>query len=141
MACWLLKTEPSSYSFEDLAREGRTVWEGVGNALALRHLRAARQGDEALVYHTGDEKAVVGIARVVSDPYPDPRQDDPRRVVIDLEPVRRLPEPVSLLDIKADPAFRDFDIRQEALDFIEIPPAFMQFLSSSHQGRVSSSRR
>lgn len=122
MACWLLKTEPGSYSFGDLARDGRTVWEGVSNALAQKHLRAARAGDEALVYHTGDEKSVVGLARIASDPYPDPGDAEGRRVVVDLEPVRRLPEVVTLGEIKADPAFREFDlVRNSRLSVMPVP--------------------
>lgn len=108
MSRWLLKTEPSTYSFADLVRDGRTTWDGVSNPAALGHIRAMKKGDEALVYHTGDEKAAVGIARVASDPYPDPKQKDPRLVVVDLEPVRALPRPVTLRAVKADPRFADF---------------------------------
>ena len=108
MSRWLLKTEPSTYAFADLVRDGRTTWDGVSNPAALGHLRAMKKGDEALVYHTGDEKAAVGIARVASDPYPDPKQKDPRLVVVDLEPVRALPRPVTLKAVKADPRFADF---------------------------------
>ena len=108
MSRWLLKTEPSTYAFADLVRDGRTTWDGVSNPVALGHLRAMKKGDEALVYHTGDEKAAVGIARVASDPYPDPKQKDPRLVVVDLEPVRALPRPVTLKAVKADPRFADF---------------------------------
>jgi predicted RNA-binding protein with PUA-like domain len=122
MACWLLKTEPGSYGFSDLLRDGSTVWEGVANALAQKHLRAARRGDEALVYHTGDEKSVVGVARIASDPYPDPGDAAGKRVVVDLEPVRRLPEAVTLAEIRADPAFRDFDlVRQSRLSVMPVP--------------------
>lgn len=122
MSCWLLKTEPGTYSFADLLREGRTVWEGVANALAQKHLRAARAGDEALVYHTGDEKAVVGLARVASDPYPDPRHPGGKLVVVELEPVRRLPAAVTLAEVKADPAFRDFDlVRNSRLSVMPVP--------------------
>ena len=105
---WLLKSEPGTYSFSDLVREGRTCWDGVSNPVALSHLRAMQKGDEALFYHTGAEKAIVGVARVASDPYPDPKLDDPRRVVVDLAPVRPLGSPVSLSAVKADPRFRDF---------------------------------
>lgn len=108
MSRWLLKTEPSTYAFADLVRDGRTTWDGVSNPVALGHLRAMKKGDEALVYHTGDEKAAVGVARVASDPYPDPKQKDPRLVVVDLEPVRALPRPVTLKAVKADPRFADF---------------------------------
>jgi len=105
---WLLKTEPSTYSYADLVRERRTTWDGVANPSALSHLRAMRKGDEAFVYHTGDEKAIVGIARVASDAYPDPKLSDPKRVVVDLEPVRPLEAPVTLATVKADKRFADF---------------------------------
>jgi len=105
---WLLKTEPGTYSFSDLTRDGRTCWDGVSNPVALGHLRAMQKGDEALFYHTGAEKAIVGVARIVSDPYPDPTLDDPRRVVVDLAPLRPLDHPVTLAAVKADTRFKDF---------------------------------
>ena len=105
---WLLKTEPSSYSFADLQREQVTTWNGVANPTALRHLRAMKNGDQAMVYHTGAEKAVVGIARIVSNPYTDPALNDPKRVVVDLAPVRTLPKPIQLSAVKADGRFADF---------------------------------
>ena|SRR5438132_10167427 len=105
---WLVKTEPSTYSFSALERDRSTVWDGVTNSLALKHLRAMASGDEVLVYHTGEEKRVVGIAAVVKGPYPDHKQEDPKLTVVDLAPVRRLPQPVTLAAIKADPRFKDF---------------------------------
>lgn len=108
MAFWLLKTEPSTYSFDDLRRDKRTTWDGVSNPVALKHLRAMRKGDQAFVYHTGDEKSIVGLARIASDPFPDPKLDDPSRVVIDLEPGRALRKPVALAAVKADARFADF---------------------------------
>jgi predicted RNA-binding protein with PUA-like domain len=105
---WLLKTEPSTYAFDLLEREGRTTWDGVRNPTALGHLRAITTGDEILIYHTGAEKAVVGVAKALTGAYPDPTAGDPRLVVVDLAPVRRLHAPVPLARIKADPAFADF---------------------------------
>jgi predicted RNA-binding protein with PUA-like domain len=105
---WLLKTEPSTYSYADLERDGRATWDGVSNPVALKHLGAMRKGDEALIYHTGDVKAVVGIARVASDSYPDPKLSDPKRVVVDLEPVRPVGRPITLAAVKADKRFADF---------------------------------
>jgi predicted RNA-binding protein with PUA-like domain len=105
---WLLKTEPSTYSFDDLRRDKRTTWDGVSNPVALKNIRAMRKGDQAFVYHTGDEKAIVGVARIASDPFADPKLDDARRVVIDLEPVRALRKPVTLAAVKADRRFADF---------------------------------
>ncbi len=106
-AYWILKTEPSTYSFDQLVRDGSAVWDGVSNPLALKHLRAMQPGDEALIYHTGDEKAVVGLARVTSAAYPDPKAKDPKLVVVELKPAKRLKRPVILAVIKAEPAFQD----------------------------------
>lgn len=107
---WLVKTEPGTYSWADLERDGRTVWDGVKNALALKHLNAVAKGDEVLVYHTGDEKAAVGIARAARGAYPDPKQKDARLVVVDLEPVRPLSRPVSLAGMRASAALEGFDL-------------------------------
>jgi predicted RNA-binding protein with PUA-like domain len=109
-AKWLFKSDPDTYSFADLERDGQTVWDGVSNNLALKHLRNARRGDQALIYHTGDEKAVVGLAEITSDPYPDPKQKDSRLVVVDLEARERLARPVSLDEIKKQAALKDFDL-------------------------------
>jgi predicted RNA-binding protein with PUA-like domain len=108
--CWLIKTEPSAYSFARLEADGRTTWDGVKNPVALKHLAAMRSGDEAFVYHTGDEKAVIGLARVVSDPVPDMKANDPRMVTVDLVPLRRLRRPVTLKEVKANRDLRDFDL-------------------------------
>ena len=104
---WILKTEPSTYSFDQLEHDKTAVWDGVKNNLALKHIRQMSPGDRVLVYHTGDEKAVVGLAEVVSIPYPDPKQKDPKLVVVDLKALGRLPKPVTLGAIKADKAFAD----------------------------------
>ena len=104
---WIFKTEPSDYCWDDLAREKRTAWTGVRNAAAQQQLRAVAKGDEILVYHTGTERSVVGLARAASDPYPDPTAAGGTLVAVDLAPVRRLTHAVSLGDIKADPAFKE----------------------------------
>jgi predicted RNA-binding protein with PUA-like domain len=124
-AVWLLKTEPSTYGYADLEREGRAVWDGVKNPVALRNLRAMAVDDEALVYHTGDEKAVVGTARVARAAYPDPRKGgDPRLVVVDIEPTGRLKKPVTLAEIKALPAFAGSPlVRQGRLSVVPLTPA------------------
>jgi len=122
MASWLFKTEPSSYSYADLAEAGREVWDGVANAAALKHLRAVARGDEVFLYHSGEERAVVGLARAASDPYADGRDAAGKLVVVDLEPVRLLPRPVRLAEIKADPAFREFDlVRISRLSVMPVP--------------------
>jgi predicted RNA-binding protein with PUA-like domain len=107
---WLLKTEPSAYSYADLEREGRAVWDGVTNALALKHLRAIKKGDLAFIYHTGDEKQIVGIGEVVSGAYPDPKQTESKFVVVDLKPRERLKRAVTLAEIKARKEFADFEL-------------------------------
>lgn len=107
---WLLKTEPSSYSWAQLEKDRRTVWDGVKNALALKHLAAMEKGDEVLVYHTGDEKAAIGIARVLRGGYPDPRANDARMVVVDLEAVRALPRAVTLSEMRGDAKLAGFDL-------------------------------
>ena len=107
---WLVKTEPSSYSYDDLARATTAVWDGVKNPVAIRNLKSMHPGDQVLVYHTGDEKAVVGWATVVSAPYPDPKKKDSNLFVIDLKAHRRLPTPVTLAQIKADKTFADLPI-------------------------------
>jgi predicted RNA-binding protein with PUA-like domain len=108
MAYWLFKEEPEHYSFDQLLGDKRAVWSGVKNNLALKHLRSVKKGDHVLYYHTGKEKAVVGVMEVVKGPYPDPRQDEPQFVVVDVKPVRRLDRAVSLAEIKANPKFADF---------------------------------
>lgn len=109
-AKWLLKSDPEHYSFFDLERDGKTVWDGIANNLALKNLRNVRRGDRVLVYHSGTERAVVGLAEAVSDPYPDPRQKDARLVVIDLEAKEKLARPVTLDAIKKSAALKNFDL-------------------------------
>jgi predicted RNA-binding protein with PUA-like domain len=102
---WLLKTEPSAYSFDDLLKDGRTTWDGVKNPVALKNLRAMRVGEKVLIYHTGDERRAVGTAEVVRDGYPDPKKDDPRLFVVDLKAGKRLKSAVTLADLKGSKAF------------------------------------
>lgn len=109
-AKWLFKSDPDTYSFFDLERDGKTVWDGVSNPLALKHLRSVRKGDAVLVYHTGDEKAVVGLAEALSNSYSDPKQKDPRLAVVDLKAGKRLARPVTLSEIKQQAAFKGFDL-------------------------------
>jgi len=122
MAAWLLKTEPSTYSFADLVKEKRTRWDGITNPVALRHLRQAKAGETAVIYHTGDEKSCVGLARIVEPAYADPRND--KLVVVDLEAGDALPGPVTLAAMKADPAFADSPlVRQGRLSFVPLTDA------------------
>ena len=118
---WLVKTEPQAYSYADLEREGRATWDGVTNPAALKNLRAMQAGELVVVYHTGDEKAAVGLARVARAAYPDPRAGQAHLVVVDLEPVGRLPAPVSLAAIKASPLFADSPlVRQGRLSVVPL---------------------
>jgi len=129
MPRWLVKSDPETYAFDDLVRERRARWDGVANALALRHLGAMRPGDEVLVYESGKVKAVVGRARVVSAPYPDPAADDPKLVVVDLEAGARLARPVPLAAVRADPAFAAFElVRQSRLSVMPVPDALWRRL-------------
>ncbi|MFN0086222.1 MAG: EVE domain-containing protein [Blastocatellia bacterium] len=107
---WLFKTEPEEFSYDDLEREKKAVWDGVSNNLALKHLREVRLGDQILIYHTGKEKAIVGLAEAISDPYPNPREKDEKLVVVTLKPNRRYPHPVSLAEIKANETLSEFDL-------------------------------
>ena len=126
-AYWILKTDPDTYALADLERERRTRWDGVANPVAVRHLRSMRAGDRALIYHTGDEKAIVGVARVVSDGYDDPK--NPRLAVVDLEFERAVPSPVTLSAVKADPAFKDLGlVRQGRLSVVPVPDALWRRL-------------
>jgi predicted RNA-binding protein with PUA-like domain len=120
----LLKTEPAEYAFEDLVRDGKTVWDGVTNPLALIYLRAIRKGEDLLIYHTGSVRAIVGLAKAASDPYPDPAKRDPKLAVVDVAPVRLLPRPVTLEIIKANRAFRTFElVRISRLSVMPVSPA------------------
>jgi predicted RNA-binding protein with PUA-like domain len=107
---WLVKEEPTHYSFDDLVRDGRTVWSGVRNPLAQKHLRSMHQGDRIFFYHTGDVKAIVGIAKAASAPYPDPGDSTEKLHAIDVVPVRKLKSPVTLAAVKADKSFSSFPL-------------------------------
>ena len=122
MAKWLLKTEPDSYSWDDLVRDKKAVWDGVSNALALKNIRTMKKGDLALIYHTGDQRTAVGVAEIVSNPYPDPKEEDDRLAVVDLKPKRKLARGVTISDIKADPTFAGWDfIRIGRLSVVPVP--------------------
>ena len=105
---WLFKEEPSNYNYDTLVKDGRTSWTGVRNPVAQRNLRAVKKGDKIFFYHTGNEKAVVGIAKAAGEAYPDPKDKDGKLYAVDVEPVRKLKRPVTLAEIKADKAFATF---------------------------------
>jgi predicted RNA-binding protein with PUA-like domain len=107
---WLFKEEPTHYSFAELTRDGKTVWSGVKNPLAQKHLRSVKKGDLVFYYHTGSEKAVVGIAKALGDAYPDPKDKTGKAHVVDVAPSKALPRPVTLAEIKAKAFFKDFPL-------------------------------
>jgi len=129
MARFLVKTEPSTYSFADLRRDGRAVWDGVSNPVALKHLATIRKGDTVVVYHTGDEKQAVGLAVAASEAYPDPKLKEPKRLVADLTPDRPLPKPVSLATVKADAVLK-------ASDLARLPRLSVMLLSEAQYQRL-----
>ncbi len=121
---WLVKQEPTNYSFDQLVADGRTMWDGVRNFQARNNLQAMRTGDRVLFYHSVVGTAVVGICEVVREAYPDPTAKEPGWVVVDLAPVRALKQPVTLQQIKAEPALRDIPLlRQSRLSVMPLEKA------------------
>ena len=119
---WILKSDAASYGFDQLRQDGRTTWDGVSNPVALKHIRSMAPGDPVLIYHSGEGKELVGLARVASAPYQDPK--DPKLAVVDIEADRPLPRRVTLATIKADPAFAALPlVRQPRLSVIPVPDA------------------
>ena len=124
MANWLVKEEPEHYNYDALVRDGRTVWAGVRNPLAQKHLKSIRKGDRIFYYHTGKEKAVVAIARADSDPYDDPKDTSGKLAVVDIVPEKKLARPVTLAAIKADAAFASFAlVRMSRLSVMPVSEA------------------
>ncbi len=107
---WLFKEEPTHYGFDAFVKDGKTAWSGVRNPLAQKHLRSITKGDRIFYYHTGDEKAVVGVAKALGNAYPDPDDKSGKLSVVDIAPVTPLARPVTLAEIKADPAFKTFPL-------------------------------
>ncbi|HEY0073213.1 MAG TPA: EVE domain-containing protein [Abditibacteriaceae bacterium] len=121
MKIWLLKTEPSVYSYDDLERDGKTMWDGVTNNTALKNIRAIEKGDLAIIYHTGDEKAAVGVAEVSRGYYVNPELEDSKLAVCDVKAKERLKKPVTLAQIKAHPDLQDWDlVRQGRLSVVPV---------------------
>ena len=112
MAYWLIKSEPESYGWDDLVRDGGTEWDGVRNPTARIHLRAMKAGDEAFLYHSMSDKAVVGIVRIVREAQPDPK--DPNWVSVRVEPLRALEQPVTLKAIKAEPKLAEMELLRQS---------------------------
>ena len=130
MTLYLCKTEPDDYSYDDLVRDKTTAWTGVRNPAAQMHMRAITKGDEVLIYHTGNEKRIAGLAKVVKGPYPDPdlpgltAKGDPKGVLFDLAPVKAAGKVCTLKDIKGDARFAEFDlVKQSRLSVMPVPNA------------------
>jgi predicted RNA-binding protein with PUA-like domain len=124
---WSFLADPEAYGWSELQREGRTVWDGVKNAIAQRHLRACQSGDHALIYHTAPDKAIVGIAEVASPPRPDPADD--RRVVVDVVPVRALSRPLPMAELRADAVLSE-------MGFVRMPRVAVQPVTVQQWQRV-----
>ena len=123
MAYWLCKQEPSSYNIEMLQKDKKTSWDGVHNNLALKHIREMKKGDLAFFYHSGDERQIVGVMEIVSEAYPNPEEEDPRFVAIDVKFKNLLKKPVTLAQIKANKKFKDWDLlRISRLSVMPTPP-------------------
>ena len=122
MTAFLVKSDPDTYGISELERDGKTVWDGVKNPVAQRNIRTMKRGDDVLVYHTGDEKAVVGLARAASDAYPDPKNK--RLYVVELQFVRRASTPLTLTDMRKEPAYEDLPVvRAPRLSVMPLPEA------------------
>ena len=120
-AYWLLKTEPDDYSWEDMLKEGSTVWDGVKSPAALKNLSRMQPGDMAIIYHTGRERSMVGLARVAGKPYPDPQEKESRLLVVDLETYDTRPRPVTLSKVKESGLFPDWAlVRQPRLSVVPV---------------------
>lgn len=118
---WLFKTEPSVYSFQQLQKDKKTMWDGVANNLALKNLKDIQKGELIFIYHTGDEKAAVGVAKALGGAYPDPSKKDPKLLVVDIEAVKPLPRPVTLAEVKAHPKLKNFDlVRNSRLSIMKV---------------------
>jgi len=127
MTYFLAKTDPETYSLDNLAQEGRTTWDGVRNPQALRAIREMRPGDRVFIYHSQGEAAIVGLAKVASAPRPDPK--DPKLTVVDLEFVSKLEPPVALREIKESALFADWAlVRQGRLSTMSAPPEFVDWI-------------
>lgn len=107
---WLFKSDPEEYSFADLESDGRTVWDGVSNNLALKNLRQVKLGDEILIYHSGGEKCLVGLAEALSDPFQDPSENDDKLVAVRIKAKRRFKKQLTLAEMKGLPGLSDFDL-------------------------------
>ncbi|MDD4599496.1 hypothetical protein SDC9_03935 [bioreactor metagenome] len=129
MSFWLAKTEPNTFSYADLERLKKDMWDGVRNFTAAKHIKNMQPSDLILIYHSGKERAIVGVAEVTSDPYPDPTSSDSRFVTVDVIPCHRLHRPVTLREIKALPAFANWElVRQSRLSVMPVSESHWQLI-------------
>lgn len=129
MANWLLKTEPSVYSFADLQRDKKTVWDGIKNNLALMHLKTVKKGDRCIIYHTGGQRVCMGLGTATTGAYPDPEKDDPRLLVFDIKVGKPLARSVSLNEMKLNPGLEGFDLfRLGRLSFVPVSDAHYEVI-------------
>ncbi len=135
-ARWLFKTEPSVYSFQRLQEDKKTVWDGVANNLALKNLKDINKGDQILIYHTGDERQAVGIARALGGAYPHQSKKDPKLLVVDIEPVKPLAKPVTLAEVKANKKLANFDlVRISRLSIMKVTDEQWKILEGMAKGK------
>jgi predicted RNA-binding protein with PUA-like domain len=133
---WLFKTEPSVYSFQQLQKDKKTMWDGVANNLALKHLKDIKKGEEIFIYHTGDEKAAVGIAMALGGAYANPEEDDPKLLVVDIEVGKPLPKPVTLAEVKAHPKLKNFDlVRNSRLSIMKVTDEQWEIMQGMAKGK------
>ena len=132
---WILKTDPDHYSIDDLMREGQTVWDGVTNNAALKQIRSMKKGDRAAIYHTGGERAAVGMATVTTPPHPDPALDDAKLVVVDIKFKKRFKTPVPLSAFKGEPEFAESPlVRQSRLSIVPVDAAMWEWMLEKAEG-------
>jgi len=132
---WLFKTEPSVYSFQQLQKDKKTMWDGVANNLALKNLKDIQKGDLIFIYHTGDEKQAVGVARALGGAYPDPSKKAPKLLVVDIEAVKPLAKPVTLAAVKADKKLANFDlVRNSRLSIMKVTDEQWEIMEAMAKG-------
>jgi predicted RNA-binding protein with PUA-like domain len=130
MAYWLMKSEPEEFSWDDLVRDGKTGWTGVRNFQATNNMKAMKKGDLAFFYHSVDEKRIVGVMEVSKTYHPDPTDKEGRWGMVEVKPVKAVPKPVTLADIKTDKRFQDFLlVRQSRLSVVPVSDAQWKILS------------
>lgn len=135
MNLWLFKTDPGTYAWQDLQAMKKERWDGVSNNLALKHLRSVKAGDQIFIYHSGEEKAIVGIAKAASDSYPDPSRKDPKFAVVDIIPFEKLEKPVTLLKIKSNQGLESWElVRLSRLSVMPVTP--FQWKEALRLGKV-----